>query len=217
MTATDLKVMLAGEGPNDLGGWSKEPQYRDRKAVEVGAAEALLRKMKVSGWYVIDGVVWQHLKHYRSGGALVAGPDPETVNVKRLALMASEKGADVLAILRDADKEELRRMKAIEAGVDWARRTYPQLHVVGGVPLPTLEAWILALAGEAKTDGFTPTKVEAKLKERLIPEKDTSAYVAVIEQAEITCLEGKIPALPPGCDSLRCWLIEAHWALHSAP
>jgi hypothetical protein len=58
------KLFLAGEGPNELGRWSKEPEYRDLYN-DVGVIEAVLKKVTTSGWKVVDACRWKNIRTQR--------------------------------------------------------------------------------------------------------------------------------------------------------
>ncbi len=47
-----MKVFLGGEGPSELGGWSKEREYRDTHP-EPGILESLMLKVQPNGWKII--------------------------------------------------------------------------------------------------------------------------------------------------------------------
>jgi hypothetical protein len=86
-----LKLLLAGEGMNELGGWDVAPPWR-RHPPDPGVLEALLRRIEPEGWEIVDAVRWKDIRKFKVGGHREA----ETRNVLGLALMAREKGYDVL-------------------------------------------------------------------------------------------------------------------------
>jgi len=53
--------------------------------------------------------------------------------------------------------------------------------VAGAAAVQSLEAWLLALAGESRTESMSAAKLEATLVERGTRYKCTSDYVAIIE------------------------------------
>ena len=65
-----MNVLLAGEGPDELGQWAEHPSYREDPP-RLGILEALLRRVRDDGWRVRDGVRW------KGHPALPAGRLPE--------------------------------------------------------------------------------------------------------------------------------------------
>jgi hypothetical protein len=51
--ATAIRVFIAGEGRNELGGWAGDPAYRDLS--EPGVIEAFLSRTRPTGWRIVDG------------------------------------------------------------------------------------------------------------------------------------------------------------------
>jgi hypothetical protein len=102
---TTVQVWLGGEGPNDLGDSDQPAHCRQQP----GALEALLRREVPGGWSVLGATRWSRLRKYVAGGAIGKegrhGPR-DARHVKDLLLQAREKGADVLAFLRDIDDHE---------------------------------------------------------------------------------------------------------------
>jgi hypothetical protein len=198
-----VKVWLGGEGSSDIGDRDQWEERRER----AGALEALLLKVEASGWIVLGATRWKSLRKYVAGGAVPGGGKSEGRNVKGLLLLAREKNADVVAFLRDIDKDE-RRDDVIESGITEAHTTdskkarSPGPVVIAGFPRPNLEAWILALHGEPNTDSMSAQRVENRLAALGICDKKAEDYVAVIEEADVA-------RLPPGCDSLQAWRTQA--------
>lgn len=161
------KVFLAGEGPNDLGGWSGDPAYAD--ATVRGAIEALLLQVQPEGWKVCGGVNWKRIRKAQAGD----NRSPETRNVLGAALQAKEAGADVLVFLRDRDWIP-QREKDLNDGVRDARQRHPQIRIGGGIAVELLESWLLAIDGRAGSErernpkesasklGFTDTRAKVK-------------------------------------------------------
>lgn len=195
-----LKVWLGGEGSNDLGD-SDQPEHCRKQP---GALEALLRRQAPSGWKVFGATRWKSLRKYVAGGAIgkegQRGPG-DARNVKGLLLQAHEKGAEVLALLRDVDDHEERDALIQQAIKESQQKAHAQPVVIAGFPRPALEAWLLALLGCAHTDAMSKRKIEEKLRERGVELKSTADYVGLIEGAQ--------EALPAGCESLGRWQEQA--------
>jgi hypothetical protein len=192
-----VKVFLGGEGPDDLGDWYREPQYRSRPPV-VGIVEALLHRVAGADFTVIGACVWKRIRKYRFGRPLEA----ETRNVLGLMIEAGEVGADVLVFVRDQDGDA-ERGEAVVEGVRLARERDQEPAVVGGVAVQEIEAWILALLGERRTELHTDAKAVIAERHQVV---DRAGKVAVVEGADL----GRVPE---DAASLRAWLSEAASAL----
>ena len=48
------RVLLAGEGKHELGGWAGHPSYRNR--AKQGVLEALLRQVAADGWEIAEAM-----------------------------------------------------------------------------------------------------------------------------------------------------------------
>jgi hypothetical protein len=191
---TDKKVFLAGEGANDLGGWHKETIYRDEVPYP-GVLETLLRNKKAEGWMVIDAIKWQYIRNYRAGDH---GKHDEQ-NVRRVCLMAKEKGCDVIALCRDSDGHT-ERVADIQKGIESAHALWSdKLGIIGGCAIPCIEGWVCAIMGITDTEASTRKKVNDHLTNMSILPKDTAAMVEKIEQ---TGLEN----IAEDAHSLKSWL-----------
>ncbi|HYO74215.1 MAG TPA: hypothetical protein VEU33_49900 [Archangium sp.] len=202
------RVFLAGEGPNELGGWFKESPWRQpavRSPVEIGVLEALLRLTQPEGWEIVDAVPWKNIRKFRAGGHKHA----ETRNVLALILAAKEKGCDVVVFTRDRDKEQARE-QAIHEGILRAEKEIQDTpRVAGGVAIEETESWILALAGRARSQQMGEEQRKRALAELGVGEKSTTDMVRIIEQADL----GRIPA---DAESLQTWLERVRKVLSTA-
>lgn len=195
----DVKVFLAGEGSNELGSRFGHPSYQsdDRP----GVLYALLLRVQPTGWQVIGARDWKSIRKYRAGKASHA----DTHNVLGAALDAIEAHGDVLVFSRDLDNDSAR-----EAGVNEGLARIPSisqhLEVIGGVAIPTLEGWILALLGEKGTEELSPSGAEAALVKSEVARKDGIAMADVVASAELD-------KIPPDARSLRSWLSRAQAVL----
>jgi len=189
-----ITVFLAGEGPTELGGWAKEKVYRDARP-SAGVLEALLRKMRDTGWGVVDAVCWKNIRKYQARPSLGA----EIHNVMGVALHATEAGASLVAFTRDRDRDERREID-IRLGIEKATDTLSSCPViVGGVAIEAIEAWTLALAGQRQSHRH-PRPKEHLASAGIIDQ------VAAIEDSDIHS-----PSLDS--PSLRAWLDQARGAL----
>jgi hypothetical protein len=198
-----IRVFLGGEGPNELGGWFAEPEFRG-ESPRVGVLEALLRRVRADGWDVVGAVRWMKIRKYRAGGHA----DDEQRNVLGLALMASEHRADIIAFSRDSDGDRGREA-SVEAGIAAVGEKFPDgPRVAGGVAVQTVEAWILALAGRSRTEEMSRAKlvpaIEALLGAGNV--KQTDRYIETVEQADLA-------KLAADASSLRRWIERASAAL----
>jgi hypothetical protein len=168
-----VKVFLAGEGRHELGDWEREPQYRSSPP-EIGLVEALLRRVRGEGWDVIGAVKWKDIRKLRAGEFRTA----EMRNVHGAALHAQEAGADVLAFTRDRDGRH-EREREIERAI--AELVADNRQVIGGVASQQIEAWVLALLGESRTELLSDSK--GALEER--GRGDLQAMLEIIAASDI--------------------------------
>ncbi len=197
-----MKVLLAGEGPTELGDWFKEPAYRSSPCAP-GVVETLARSVADGDWTVVDAMPWRSIRKYRSGGHRQA----ETKNVLGMVLSARENGCGAVLFVRDRDRSTEREAD-VEAGIRDAAVNHDlaDVRVAGGVAVEKIESWLLALLGERKTEGLSDPK--AVLEHRGY---DTcEAKVGLIR-------ERGLAAMPDDATSLRRWLDRARKALGSAP
>lgn len=196
-----IKVFLGGEGSNEIGTRGARPM-----GDTPGVVEVLLRRVQPTGWTVVGARPWKSIRKYRAGAARHAD-HADIHNVLGLVLEAYEHACELLAFFRDGEGDE-RRAQAIQrtlADIDthgFAAEYRYQLAIVGGVPLPCLEGWILCLLGFPRTDEMTSARAEAELATAQITLKSTEQYVAIAETR----------ALSTGQGSLSAWLSHARSA-----
>lgn len=195
-----MKVLLAGEGRNELGGWIDLPPYRADDP-EPGVLQALLEQLPATPWIVHDGTQWKSIRKYRAGNHSA----PETRSVLGLALLAKESGCDVLAFVRDEDGAT-QRTADVDAGLKRAAELWPALSIVGSMAIPCLEGWLLALQGKPGTEQLTKQKAIQILIEAGVATKDTRAMVECVRQHGIA-------QTAPDAAKLRSWLDAAQGAL----
>jgi hypothetical protein len=189
-----IQVFLAGEGPNELGGWHVEPDYRPERPTP-GVLETLARHKASMGWEVCHAMKWKDVTKLQVGSK---GKGVERLTVLRLHLHAKEHGCTVMMFTRDRDSSKYAaRHDEIEQALDELRDT--SVAVVGGVCIERLESWLLALTGRTKTEHLGKAKTEADLQALGVPSKDTAAMVEHVQQHGLA-------AIPPDAASLHAWL-----------
>jgi hypothetical protein len=194
-----LKVFLGGEGKNDIGTRCDRPM-----GDQPGVVETLLRRVRASGWHVAGARSWRLIRKYRAGAARKRADHDDVHNVLGLVLEAYENACEMLVFVRDRDREELReqairRVLETIATFGFAEEYRYELAIVGGVPKPKLEGWILCLLGVAGTDRMTTARVDREVASLPVVAKSTEHYVAIAESA----------TLPPPEGSLANWLAHA--------
>lgn len=185
-----VRLFLGGEGSNDLGGWAGPASYRqlDRP----GAVEALLRRIEPDGWEVCGALEWRRIRKYVTGGR---GVHADIRNVIALTLHAKEAGADVVAFVRDRDGDRT-RAEAVRRGVDTAPTEIRDAPViVGGVAVPKLEGWVLALLGHGAPDALSSGGADKALAERGIAAKNGAQMVEAIAHADLDTAMTRSPSL----------------------
>jgi len=195
-----VKVFLAGEGSNELGSFAGHPAYHDDE--RHGVLHALLTRIQPDGWEVGGARTWKSIRKLRARGATHA----DTHNVLGATLDAKEARCDVLAFCRDRDTDH-ERVDAIKTGIARAPTEIPgSPPIVGGVAIPLIEGWLLAVLGEPRTETMSPSAAQKALEARGHAAKDGEAMVRAIEDADL----GK---LPPDATSLHAWLAQARAVL----
>ena len=200
-----VRVFLAGEGSNELGVHARDPAYR-AEGGSPGVLCVLLTKVQPDGWQVSGAKLWKDIHKLRVGAARGGSVvHQDTRNVLKLAVIAEEAGHDVLVFSRDLDADKERK-DAVEEGLRRAAEVCPGLGLVGGVAVPALEGWVLALLKVAKTESFSRERAQAQLGARGFAPKDGAAMVDAIADSDPA-------ALPHDADSLRTWLARAQVVL----
>lgn len=187
-----MNVFLAGEGRTELGDWANELGHRSDPP-ERGVLEALLRRVSPEGWTVGGARRWSRIVKYRAGDHASA----EARTIRGLALHASEHGAGALVFVRDRDGDG-RRAVDFADGIARATAEHPELTLVGELACEEVEAWILAIRGELRSETHRhPKEVLAERGIRTTAEK-------------VTCIEAaNLAAVPADATSLCSWLEQA--------
>jgi hypothetical protein len=200
-----LLVFLGGEGRNELGSWAGDPAYQSDD--EPGVIKALLLRTRPDGWKILGAQGWKHIRKYTDHGRLpedtqsfIRGSHEERA-VLGLVLDAKERGAQVVAFVRDQD-DDPNRSAIIANAIDRARAQFPNIQVVGGTAVPVLEAWILALMGETGSEALGKAKAERLLADR---------NVTTTEKMVSEVLASR--PVPEDATHLCSWLAQAKEAL----
>lgn len=190
------RMLVCGEGRNELGRFHHHAAYRGE---EVGVLEALLQRISSESGtevQVIEGLRWRDIRKFQAGGHATA----EERNVRGLVLQATERGIDCVAFVRDRDGD-LERERRIERGLSTVGQDFPKTPVIGGVAVEKLEAWILGLLGQARSEELANPSLPA-------PTDTTEGMVAVVQAAELS-------KIPEDAASLRAWVERAQQALRA--
>lgn len=115
-----------------------------------------------------------------------------------LILDAKEAGAGALAFVRDSDGHETRERDILTA-ILAHQSSGSEVDVIGGVAVPVLEGWLLAVQGEAGTEDLGKVAALRRFAEKDGISKDTAAMVQIAEEGDLT-------QLPSDARSLRTWL-----------
>lgn len=196
-----IRVILAGEGKNELGDFALEPPFRSAKPTP-GVVEALLRQIRPDGWQIVDAILWKKIPKLQVG----IGKKGEEHNVYRAFHHAKKRGCDVFAFTRDRDKAKFaHREHDIERAIQALKSDASNgPAVAGGVAIEKLESWLAAIAGTHGSEALRrPEEILARLG---VSDKDTTAMVSLVEGNGL----GKIPH---DARSLLRWLDRAMDAL----
>jgi len=195
-----IRVIVAGEGSNELGGFWVEAEFR-AEAPEPGVIEALLRQVRRDGWQVVDALRWTKLPKLQVG----IGKKGEEFNVQRAFHHARKRGCDVLVFSRDRDGIKFAHREAeIERAIEALSAVGGGPAVAGAVAIERLEAWVLAIAGVRRSEDLR--RPEDHLADIGAPAKDTAAMVALVENRGLA-------AIPEDARSFLKWLARAREAM----
>lgn len=205
MSPRAVTVMIAGEGPNEIGRWARHPSYADEYA-EIqgdGVIGALLERVADGVAQVTHGCMLKDARKYRAG----RHGDGEARTLAALRLDAQERGIEVLVVLRDQDGDADRAKTLLAFHDEPGRGGHPGLVV--GVPTRALEAWILAALSARRTESMSSAALSEELERRGIPEKDTEAYVGAIKAAEVQSIPTDAEQLHAFLERLRDQVLRA--------
>ena len=172
-----IRVLIAGEGANELGDKLKGDRLEGERATGGGVIEAFMTKVRGGGWQIRDAIRWRDVPKLRAN----APGDGDTRTVRVLAQRAAELGCNALVFLRDRDGSQARE-RAIRDAIKEARRG--TVVIAGGVPIEMLECWLLALRKEpsAHADPDCVASLEAR---HGVPRKRTIAMVQLVRRARL--------------------------------
>lgn len=183
-------MFLSGEGPDDLGDWCNDPRYRSNPS-KIGIIEALLRRMSRVDFIIVDARPWKRIRKFQAG----KHAQPETRNVLGLMNEAEEARCDALVFVRDQDGYA-DRQEHIEVGIRLVRAGDFAPALVGGIAVQEIEAWVLTLLGERRTEHHADAKDVLEKKHGITTCEGKTAVVDSADRAKI----------PEDAASLRAWL-----------
>lgn len=180
-----MRIVLAGEGKHERGGWTDRPPFRQIVPAP-GMLVALLERAGCDH-EVLDGRVWKDIPLFAAGGHA----SREQRRMRRLRLDALEAGARVVVWVRDRDGDRARERELNEAAAE-----PHEVSLAGGVAVESIDAWILALQGASRPDFSSRPKIRA-------------GYPGVAERVELV-RRGDLKAAAARSPSLRRWLAAIH-------
>lgn len=198
------RVLLAGEGKSELGGFAAHTSFRAETPLP-GVLVALLRQVAPNGFELGYAVQWKDLTIYRARGRLAK----DELNTRALWLLARENQCDLIVFSRDRDAD-LDREAAIGRGMAWLREKTEGtgLSVVGGIAIECIEAWVLAVTGLRGTEALGRVRPKKMVGERGL---DSATRMAdFVEMAGVL-------DVPDDAASLQRWLGQARIALAATP
>jgi hypothetical protein len=180
------KVLLAGEGKHELGGWYAERAYHSAPP-QPGVLEELARRVVPHGWIVSDARVWKTLPLYQ---ARVGGR--EARRIMQLANDAKERGFDALVFSRDGDTgpDAEDRAEDIRTGLAVARGMDGVPPIAGAVAVPCLEGWVAATLGVSGTRAMSKPAIGRSLHERRV-DATLEAMVEAVRAAPTQALDAQ--------------------------
>ena len=200
-----LLLFLGGEGRNELGSWAGDPAYQSDD--EPGVVKALLQRTRSDGWKILGAREWKGFRKYTDHGRfpldtrrLIRGSHEERA-VLGLVLDAKERGAQVVAFVRDQD-DDPDRAEIIAKAIDQARVCFSDIRVVGETSVPVLEAWILALMGENGSESLGKAKAQ-----KLLADRGITTTAKMVDEASAN------RPIPEDAAHLLSWLVQAKAAL----
>lgn len=197
-----LRILLAGEGANELGGWDGQPAWRDKN--RPGVLEALLRRVQADGWEIVEAIRWKDIRKFQARRGL----DAEMRNVLGLMLTADELECDAVVFSRDLDALE-EREDSVNAGLQQAAELFPEgPQAIGGIAIRKLESWLIALSGRTRSQDTREAQIEEIFSDLGIKLKDTAAMVRLVEEANLS-------RIPKDAKSLHDWLNKARTVLQT--
>jgi len=138
-----IRVLVAGEGKDDIG---------DSYSGVEGVVQALLRCVDDGAWIFVRTRTWKSIRKFKAGEHRSA----ETRNVLGLLQDARDDKVHAIAFVRDRDGDAQRECE-VAKGMDEVVKT-GEFHVIGGVAIESIDAWVLACCGDHKAEGYKKPK-----------------------------------------------------------
>ena len=198
-----MKLLIAGEGKDELGRWAREKSYQTLEESSPGLIEALLRRVRPDGWEIVEGWMWKLIPKYQ---ARRGRPDPTREEVRReglgpegktllgLALLAEERGCDALVFARDRDGDEDRE-REIDDALKLAKERFTT-RIAGSVAVEEIESWLLSMLSERRAEEH------ADPKQVLVDRHG----IATLEQKVRVVEDADIDRIRSDAHSLRRWI-----------
>jgi len=179
ISPVEPKVFLCGEGKHELGTRAGDPVYQSDEGP--GVLVALLRRIKPDGWSVGSAREWKSYRRFQAHGP----SHGDGVTVRKIALDAAEYGCSIAAFLRDQNGDPSRKKQIDEAIAKLHVEGELNVALAGAVVIPAIEAWMLALRGEHKTEAMSRSQAANRLAALIKPnEVTTSAMVEIVENVD---------------------------------
>lgn len=191
-----LRVFIVGEGANELGRFVHHPARRADHANLRGVIEAFLQKL-LTDFEVVDGRAWSKVPSYQQG----KGHNFQK-KILAAALLARAAHCQAFVFLLDQDNEPA-RIQAVESALQELTAPEFGLSSAGGVAIPLLEGWILALLGHSGTEGLRPKRATAELEKQYGIKKNSQKMVEVIEAADLKAISKDARAFTMWLDQIR--------------
>lgn len=196
-----MKILIAGEGKDELGFWAVEEIYRTKakRLTERGVIDALLRKLTRNGIDIIDGIDWKNIFKYSAKTSRLTKDHTLGLDGQRvlgLLLYAEEKKYDAVIFVRDRD-DQPHREKDIKAALKIGREFYTP-KIAGGVAAQAIESWLLSLKNEKDAERYGAPKDVLRDKYDVVSLVDK---VAIVDNANLD-------EIRQDAQSLRNWLTQ---------
>ncbi len=143
--------------------------------------------------------MWSKIPHYQAG----AHRGAEARTVLGLVQWAKERKFDAILFSRDRDsakREGKERERSFNEGLEAIASQLPSHPaIVGEMAIERLESWVLAVAGQRKSESLPDAKVDTLLLAQGVKAKDTEAMTSLIHKYRLV-------QIPDDAVSLRSWL-----------
>jgi hypothetical protein len=133
-----VKVLFIGEGPNDIGAASSNP---DQPRPARGTVPTLARRVSAGIAPESIALAWREISRFNPS-AQKRGFSAKLVGAALLAVKRFDCGATVAVADRD---RETGRQAEMQDGVDRAERLFPGCPAIWGLAIESVEAWTLGV------------------------------------------------------------------------